>query len=88
MEAGHVDTEVHFQFLLIQGLLLAAGLATTAPRAFASPLFAAPFISFDTGINPSSVAVGDLNADGKPDLRASRGSSSRSGDSWAVRPLI
>ena len=52
----------------------------------ASPLFAAPFLSFDTGINPSSVAVGDLNADGKPDLRASRGSSSRSDDSWGFGP--
>ena len=32
------------------------------------PLFAAPFLSFDTGGYPYSVAIGDLNGDGKPDL--------------------
>ena len=33
-----------------------------------APLFAAPFLSFDTGIAPFSVAIGDLNGDDKPDL--------------------
>src|SRR5258705_4803352 len=36
------------------------------------PLFAAPFVSFDTGFVPYSVAIGDLNGDGKPDLVATR----------------
>src|SRR5206468_819111 len=35
-----------------------------------APLFAAAFLSFDVGSNPISVAIGDLNGDGKPDLAA------------------
>ena len=61
-------TRSPLQFRFIPGLLLAVGLASTAPRAVAAPLFAALFLSFDTGDNPSSVAIGDLNADGRPDL--------------------
>src|SRR5439155_441337 len=38
------------------------------PAAASGPLFAAPFLSFDTGSNPNSVAIGDVNGDGKPDL--------------------
>ena len=51
----------------IPELLLAIGLAASSPRAVAAPLFAAP-LSFDTGLNPQSVAIGDLTGDGKPDL--------------------
>jgi hypothetical protein len=36
----------------------------------ANPLFAAAFLSFDTGGRTVSVAVGDLNGDGNPDLAA------------------
>ena len=32
------------------------------------PLFSAPFLSFDVGINPRSVAIADLDADGRRDL--------------------
>jgi hypothetical protein len=32
------------------------------------PLFAVPYTSFETGSYPNSVAIGDLNGDGKPDL--------------------
>src|SRR2546426_4810219 len=56
------------QYRSILGLLLAVGLVTSAPRALAAPLFAAPFLSFDTGDASNSVAIGDLNGDGKPDL--------------------
>jgi len=34
----------------------------------AAPLFQAGFLSYDAGNNPQSVAIGDLNADGRPDL--------------------
>jgi hypothetical protein len=34
----------------------------------AGPIFAAPFFSFDAGSRAVSVAIGDLNGDGKPDL--------------------
>jgi predicted lipoprotein with Yx(FWY)xxD motif len=39
-----------------------------------APLFAAPR-SFDTGSTPNSVAIGDLNGDGKPDLAIANQSS-------------
>src|SRR5437870_397513 len=56
------------QFRFILGFLLAAGLATAVPGADAARLFAAAFLAFDTGSGPVSVAIGDLNGDGKPDL--------------------
>src|SRR2546422_8662369 len=40
----------------------------TSSAATAGPLFAVPFLSFDTASDPVSVAIGDLNGDGKPDL--------------------
>src|SRR5437867_13099003 len=52
----------------IPGLLVAAGFVTTAPLSTAAPLFRAPSSAFDVGDYPQSVAIGDLNADGKPDL--------------------
>ncbi|HEY6868014.1 MAG TPA: VCBS repeat-containing protein, partial [Candidatus Eisenbacteria bacterium] len=52
---------------LLAALLLSLGLAAWDPAA-AGVLFSAPFLSFDTGATPFSVAAGDLNGDGKPDL--------------------
>src|SRR6266542_4182461 len=34
----------------------------------AGPLFAAPYLSFDAGSYPHSVAIGDLNRDGRADV--------------------
>src|SRR2546425_244962 len=49
--------------------LLTSGALAAIPRTSqAAPLFAAPFLSFDAGSSPISLAIGDLNEDGKPDL--------------------
>ena len=47
---------------------LALLLAAVPQPAAAEPLFAAPFLSFDTAPNPVSVAVADLDGDGKLDV--------------------
>ncbi|HET7380630.1 MAG TPA: VCBS repeat-containing protein, partial [Gaiellales bacterium] len=57
-----------FQLRCLAGLVLSVWLAATASRVASAPLFAAPFLSFDTGSLPSFVAIGDLSGDGKPDL--------------------
>src|SRR5258706_13318255 len=49
---------------VVSALLLLA----TFGESPASPLFAAAFLSYDTGNGETAVAIGDLNADGKPDL--------------------
>ena len=49
------------------GLLFLLGLVASAPRVHADPLFAAK-VDYRTGRAPYSVAIGDLNHDGKPDL--------------------
>jgi hypothetical protein len=50
-------------------VLFVIGASVAVSRdAAADPLFAAPFLSFDTGTKPWSVAIADLNADGRPDL--------------------
>ncbi len=49
-------------------LLVCGGLAGAAVgSAWAGPMFSAP-LSFDVGIDPVSVAIGDVSGDGKPDL--------------------
>src|SRR5262249_44507430 len=56
------------RFGMIGGLALAIGFAATAPGSGDAAVFFAPFVSFGTGANPNSTAIGDLNQDGKPDL--------------------
>jgi hypothetical protein len=48
--------------------LAISGLAAVPRTAMADPLFVGPFPSFATGNEPFSVAIGDLNGDGRPDL--------------------
>ena len=56
---------------MILAIPLCLLLGTFRPDTAASaPLFAAPFLSFDTGGESFSLALGDLNGDGKPDLAA------------------
>jgi hypothetical protein len=49
-------------------LLLGAVWGLQSASAAAHPLFAVPFLTFYAGNGPTSVAIGDLNADGNPDL--------------------
>ena len=56
--------------LLATPLLLFA----LAASVHADPLFSAPFLSFDAGSNPYSVAIPDLNGDGRPDLAVANSS--------------
>ena len=59
-----------FELRAITSALVVTLLVLVAPisSARAEALFSAPFISFDAGESPASVAIADLNADGRPDL--------------------
>ena len=48
--------------------VVATTIAIAGSRAYAAPLFTERFPSYDTGISPFSVAIGDLNGDGWSDL--------------------
>ena len=58
---------------LFLAAVLAASAATTHSQAIAAPLLKGS-LQFDTGLNPYSVAIGDLNGDGKLDLVTANGS--------------
>ena len=49
-------------------LIAAALLLSLTELAHAKPLFVAPYLLFDTGGAPASIAVADLDEDGRPDL--------------------
>jgi hypothetical protein len=57
--------------LLVMPLLL---VALSAPI-HAQQLFTAPYLTFDAGSLPVSVAIADLNADGRPDLAVANAAS-------------
>lgn len=66
---AHVQTVWPHGRRLMRALVLLVIVASAGvTRAAAAPLFAAPFLPFDTGSTPYSVAIADLNGDGKPDL--------------------
>src|SRR5205085_105344 len=53
---------------LIQATVVVALIPLMRGSVLASPAFASPFLASDAGSQPFSVAVGDLNGDGTPDL--------------------
>jgi hypothetical protein len=61
--------------LSLLGVGLLVGSTIGSATATDGPLFAAPFLSFDTGPAPNSVVIGDLNGDGKPDLATANATS-------------
>ena len=61
-EVSIVPTSV--RALLATPLLL----ALLAVSGHASPIFSAPFLSFDVGRDPACLAIADLNADGRQDM--------------------
>src|SRR3989442_520747 len=73
---------VAMELCVLRGLKITAITLALLPGIFCSdtaagdPLFAAPFLSSDTGSYPISVAIGDLNGDGKSDLALANANSS------------
>jgi hypothetical protein len=73
MPDAHLSEAVMKSCPLIALAILTLTLGPTT--ALAAPLFGTK-TDFGTGISPNSVAIGDLNGDGKPDLAVTSYSSS------------
>ncbi len=73
-------TSSHFVFAVC---LVVAGMLASSAILHESPLFKAPYYLFESGQSPTSVAIADLNEDGRPDLAVTH-----SGDSHAVAVLL
>ena len=60
------------KLLAVATLLVLSNSASAAAPTGSPPSFA-PARSYPTGYGPNSVAIGDLNGDGKPDLATANG---------------
>src|SRR2546425_8069975 len=60
---------------LVASIVATLGWCWFSTSVRADPLFQTGFLSFDVGGSPFSVAIGDLNGDGRPDLTVANYSS-------------
>src|SRR6185503_3310108 len=64
-------------------LTLSLALLAIPPSIHAAPLFEAPYLMYEVGASPFSVAIADLNGDGRQDVAVTHG-----GDGGLVSVLM